>query len=188
MSLVELARTGLREMPSNASWLLDQIRDSTSAVRDQARRLGEAVVEVVPAGGDNIEVRIQRVQDAAEQAREAEHRALEAAQEAKECSDRALRLANEAEHGSRRPSGRSRGRAEIEDAATEAELAQRRAEELVEDAQAKIADARRLAEEAAERARLASEEAQRYARQPRRRGAAGIYGERGEDRTGRGTA
>ena len=88
MSLSELARTGLREMPSNASWLMSRARalqpaesvgttagNVKAGARDRRRKMSAAVVDAMPLGGDSVELRLKRARDAAEQAREAEDRA-----------------------------------------------------------------------------------------------------------------
>src|SRR5215208_5876869 len=86
MLLLERTRTGLRELPSNAAWLLsgalkpaDAIRsaaDSVPAVAvDRGRRVGAAVLDAAPVGGDSVEIRMRRAQEATERAREAEERA-----------------------------------------------------------------------------------------------------------------
>jgi hypothetical protein len=191
MSLLERAWTGLREMPSNASWLLDQIREWTDA-------------DGAPRDGDSFELRMRRAQDVAEQARDAEERAVEAAQEAKECSEHALHVSErgrarveeidretarrsdqrikEAEREAAKALEREREAAsaeaeqqrgavyaevesQISAAEAAAEAAQRRAVELVEEASTRIEEAKRLANEAAEDARLAAEEARRHAEQ-----------------------
>src|SRR5690242_13765551 len=96
MSLLDRARSGLRDLPSNAEWTVSQVLGSSrsggpvSRARDQGRRFSEAVRDAVPSGQDSIQLRMKRAEDAAERAREAEERAAEAAQEAKECSDYAL--------------------------------------------------------------------------------------------------
>ena len=72
MSLSEQTRTGLRRLPSNAAWLL-------SRARDRGRKVGAAVVDAAPVGGDSVEIRMKRAQDAGERAREAEERAVDAA-------------------------------------------------------------------------------------------------------------
>jgi chromosome segregation ATPase len=98
MSLSEQAWTGLRDMPSNAAWLLSRALKPAEAVgsaadsaiteaRDQARRAGATMVDVVPLGGDSVEIRMRRAEEAGERAREAEQRALDAAREAKARSD-----------------------------------------------------------------------------------------------------
>jgi hypothetical protein len=92
--MFERTRTGLREMPSNAAWLLsralkpvDAVEDAAgSAVesaRDQGRRIEAAVIDAAPVGGDSVEIKLRRAQDAAERAREDEERAREAAQDAR---------------------------------------------------------------------------------------------------------
>jgi hypothetical protein len=94
MKLLERMRTGLREMPSNAVWLLGQalspvevasdVAGSAAAgARDRRRRVAAAVADATPFGGDSVEIRARRAKEATERAREAEERALEAAQESK---------------------------------------------------------------------------------------------------------
>jgi len=82
MSVAELTRTGLREMPSNAAWLL-------SRARDRRRQVSAAVVDAAPIGGDSVQIRMKRAQEAVERAREAEERAVEAGRESKERSEHA---------------------------------------------------------------------------------------------------
>lgn len=100
MSLSKQASTGLREMPSNAAWLLSRVFKPVEAVgsaagsvsanaRDQGRRMSAAVVDAAPGGGDSVEIRMRRARDANERAREAENRAVEAARQSKERSDHA---------------------------------------------------------------------------------------------------
>ena len=98
--MFERTRTGLREMPSNAAWLLSRAlkpaRHSETlrtGARDQGRKVRAAVVDAAPVG-DSIEIRMRRAQDAAERAREAEERAVEAAQESKERADTRARSAS----------------------------------------------------------------------------------------------
>ena len=61
MSLSEQTRTGLREMPSNAGWLL-------SRARDRRRKVSAAVVDAAPFGGDSVDIRMKRAREAAERA------------------------------------------------------------------------------------------------------------------------
>src|SRR5829696_4986144 len=86
MSLAERARTGLKEMPSNAAWMLSRalqpVESAAAGARDQRRRVGAAVADMTPVGGDSVEIRMKR--------------AREAAQESKELSDHARRVS---EHG-----------------------------------------------------------------------------------------
>src|SRR6187200_1157717 len=78
MSILERARRGLRDIPSNAEWAVSQVRGSSRAVG---------------AGGkDSVQLHMKRAEDAAEQAREAEEQAAQAAHEAKELSDYALEV------------------------------------------------------------------------------------------------
>jgi colicin import membrane protein len=120
ISLLERARTGLREMPSNAVWLMsrvlrpvDAIQEAggtaAASVRDQGRKIGAGVVDAAPVGGDSVEIRIRRAREAADRAREAEDRAREAgerarsrAEKVKELSERGRRRVQEAEGQSNR--------------------------------------------------------------------------------------
>ncbi len=103
MSLSKQTRTGLREMPSNAAWLLSRVLKPADAVgtaaesaaagaRDRGRKVRAAVVDAAPVGGDSVEVRMRRAQDAGERAREAEDRAVEAARESKDRADHARQV------------------------------------------------------------------------------------------------
>ena len=107
MSLSEQARTGLREMPSNAAWLLSRVlkpadavgtaaESATANARDQGRKVKAAVVDATPFGGDSVDIRMRRAQEAGERAREAEERAAEAAHESKDRSEHARDVS---EHG-----------------------------------------------------------------------------------------
>jgi len=84
--MFERTRTGLREMPSNAAWLLGRAlqpaEDAAAGARDQGRKVTAAVVDAAPVG-DSVEIRARRARDAADRAREAEERAVEAARESK---------------------------------------------------------------------------------------------------------
>jgi colicin import membrane protein len=96
--LSERTRTGLRDMPYNAAWLLSRVlqparaggtaaESAAAGARDQGRRLSAAVADTVPVGGDSV--RMRRARDALERAREAEEQAVEGARESKERSDHA---------------------------------------------------------------------------------------------------
>ena len=63
MTLSERARSGLRDMPSNAAWLLskalkpaeavgDAAGSATADVRDRGRQATAAVLDATPVGGD----------------------------------------------------------------------------------------------------------------------------------------
>src|SRR5829696_4618909 len=67
MSLAERTRTGLKEMPSNAAWLL-------ARARDRRQQISAAVVDAAPVG-DSVEIRMRRAREAAERGRESEERA-----------------------------------------------------------------------------------------------------------------
>ena len=173
ISLLERTRTGLREMPSNAVWLLsralspvDAIEEAaesaTASVRDQGRKVGAAVVDAAPLGGDSVDVRIRRARDAAERAREAEDRAREAAQDAKACAERAKEISQggrrrlqEEERRSAQDVKKRVAEAEVaarefverERRAAEAEAEEHRSE-VAEEVENELADAHREAEEA----------------------------------------
>ena len=76
MTLSERARSGLREMPSNAAWLLskalkpaeavgDAAESATAGARDRGRKLTATMLDVAPIGGDSVELRLRRARDAA---------------------------------------------------------------------------------------------------------------------------
>ena len=103
MSLLDRTRTGLREMPANAAWLLsgalkpadgvgEKSESATSSLRDRGRRVRAAMVDAAPGDGNSVEIRMRRAQEASERAREAEKRAVEAEQEAQECADQARKV------------------------------------------------------------------------------------------------
>ncbi len=103
MSLSEQTRAGLREMPSNAAWLLSRVlkpaeaignaaESATAGARDRGRKVRAAVVDATPVGGDSVDIRMKRAQDAGERAREAEDRAVEAARESNARSDHARQV------------------------------------------------------------------------------------------------
>ena len=113
MSLSERTRAGLREMPSNAAWLLSQALKpaeelgeksefATAGVRDRGRRLRAAITDAAPGDGNSVEVRMRRAQEASERARDAEERAVEAEQEAKEYSDHVRKVSDAAAPACRR--------------------------------------------------------------------------------------
>src|SRR5215213_7489399 len=85
MSLLEQTRTGLREMPSNAAWLM-------SRARDRRRKISAPVVDVVRGDGGSVDVRLKHAREAAERAWEAEERAVDAGREAHESSDYARQV------------------------------------------------------------------------------------------------
>jgi colicin import membrane protein len=103
MSLSERTRTGLREMPSNAAWLLSRAlkpaesvgeaaQSATFEARDRGRRAGAALVDAVPLGGDSVDIRMRRAREAAEHARDVEQEAVDAAQEARDRAEHARKV------------------------------------------------------------------------------------------------
>lgn len=177
--LSEQARTGLREMPSNAGWMLSRILRPVETVssatgsaaggaRDRGRRMRAAVVDATPFGGDSVDVRMERAREAAERAREAEEEALAAAQQATELADHA-RQVNERGRARVREVERETSRtvrqrvAEAQKAADEAvkrerQEAEAEAEEEVEETQAEVDEEIEEAEREAEDSRLRAEE------------------------------
>src|SRR6185369_8110924 len=83
--LSEQTRTGLREMPSNAAWMV-------SRVLRPAESAGSATGSAAPVGGDSVDVRMRRAREATERAREAEEEALEATQESNQLAANARQL------------------------------------------------------------------------------------------------
>lgn len=90
----ERTRTGFREMPSNAAWMLSRVlqpgqtvRSATEGARDRGQKVRTAVADATPVGGDSVDIRMKRARDAAERAREAEEQAVEAALESKDRSN-----------------------------------------------------------------------------------------------------
>ena len=128
MSLSEQTRTSLREMPSNAAWLL-------SRARDRRRKVRAGVVDAVPFGGDSVEVRMKRAREAAERAREAEDRAVDAGRESEERADYARQVSER---------GRAR-RAEVQ-------------QETSRWIKQRVAEAQKAADEMVKRERQAAEE------------------------------
>jgi hypothetical protein len=89
--LAQSAGTGLRELPSNAAWLLSQVLPTeetgpAAGPRDTARRIKATIEDATPMG-DSVETRLKRARAAAERAQRAEEEALAAAEESKRSSD-----------------------------------------------------------------------------------------------------
>jgi colicin import membrane protein len=168
--VLERTRDGLREMPSNAAWLLSRVFKPTAAIgtaaesaaagaRDRGRKLGAAVVDAAPVGGDSVEIRVRRAQEAAERAQQAENRAVEAARESKALADHARQVSE-------------RGRARVKEVERETSRhvkqrvaeAQRTADEFVKhEREAAEADAEAQQEEVQEEVDSDVDEAQRDA-------------------------
>jgi colicin import membrane protein len=190
MSMLERTRTGLREMPSNAAWLLSQVVKPADAVggaasgaRDKGRKVTAALVDAVPVG-DSVEIRAVRARDASERAREAEERAVDAARESKalaeharEVSDRGrgrlkavdVETSRQVRHrvAEARKAAEDFVRREREDAEADAEERRAEVEEEVEneiaEAESDAEDSQRRAEELVEDAMQALAEARRLA-------------------------
>jgi len=136
--LAHTAGTGLRELPSNAAWLLSQMLPTeevgpAAGPRDTARRIKATIEDHTPIG-DSVETRMKRARVAAERAQAAEEEALAAAEESQRRSDHA-RVITE------------RNRSQI------AELKR----ELKRRVEQRVTEARRAAEERIERERTAAQ-------------------------------
>jgi colicin import membrane protein len=91
--LSENTGTGLRELPSNAAWLLSRALPSEGAgTRDTARRIKASVEDAAPMG-DSVETRLKRARAAAERAQQAEEEALAATEESRRAADHARLVA-----------------------------------------------------------------------------------------------
>ncbi|HEX5468370.1 MAG TPA: hypothetical protein VFW80_04905 [Gaiellaceae bacterium] len=104
------------------------------SARDQGRKLEAALIDSTPVGGDSVDVRIKRAQEAAERAHEAEDEARAAAQEAKADAQRLKEISE-------------RGRARLRDF-------ERQSDREVEQ---RVAEAQRAAEDFVRREREAAE-------------------------------
>ena len=172
MSLSEQARTGLREMPSNAAWLLSRALKPAEgmgdAARDRGRRASAALIDAAPIGGDSVDIRMKRARDAAERSRDAEQQAVEASQEARELAEHAHKVN---ERGSARLAQVQRDTdrhikqrvAEAQKAADEAVRRERQeaeadADEQRQQVQAEVEEQLEEAEREAEEARARAEE------------------------------
>jgi hypothetical protein len=189
--MLERTLTGLRELPSNAAWVLSRVmakpahatRDAAGSARDKGRKVTAVVVDAAPVG-DSVEIRARRAHEAAERAREAEERALEAARESKALADYAHTVSQRGrariEEVDRETSGQIKQRVEEaqraadelvrdERQAAEADAAERReevedeVEDEIGDAERDAKDAQRRAEELVEEAAQALSEARRLA-------------------------
>jgi colicin import membrane protein len=94
--LSDTAGTGLRELPSNAAWLISQLLPADAAgpaeaTRDTARMIRASVEDATPLG-DSVETRMKRARTAAERARQAEEEALAAAEESRRRSEHAQQV------------------------------------------------------------------------------------------------
>ncbi len=141
------AKVGLKELPSNVSWLLSKAlvgpaENAAAGSRDHARAVAHSVRDGV-ARGDSLEARLTRAREAAERAQQLEADALDEARRAKELSDHASDVSAEGERRVR-------------------DSEQRAAEQV----EAQVAEARRKADEEVEASRArAEEEAQGSVRQ-----------------------
>ena len=106
-SVVDLAKTGVREMPRNAAWALSKvvrtaghaIDSGSDTVVDQGRRAARRAASAVGASDSDgsVESLLRRADEAAEIARAAEADAVQRAEEAKAAAEFAQHTAREAE-------------------------------------------------------------------------------------------
>src|SRR5215208_2024015 len=166
-------KTGLREIPTNAAWLVKRashpgrLADSaTEGPRDKARQVGASLLDAAPVG-DSVEMRMKRARAAAERAAEAEEEALEAAQESRQSSENAKKvteherawLADVKRDVERRTEQRvaEAKRAADEQVKREQAAARQEADEEIEEAKS-------VATEATEAAKSEAEEAEEHAK------------------------
>ncbi|MET9019695.1 Rho termination factor N-terminal domain-containing protein [Actinopolymorpha sp. NPDC004070] len=133
-----MAATGVRELPSNVSWVVSQAihpsdgsadGDGAPTGRERAGARGKLSLT-----GDSLESRLKRAQSASEKAHRAEQEALAEASHAKELADAVRRTTEE-------------GRARVRDAKSEgAEAVRRRVEQARERADALVEGERERAE------------------------------------------
>lgn len=175
--LSEQLGTGLREMPSNAAWMVSRVFGPSGTVgsatgsaarsaRDRGRKMQAGVLDATPLGGDSVDARMKRARDAAERAREAEEQSLQAARESKELAERARQVSEQA-RARMRETERETSRAVRQRIAA----AQKEADESVkyerreaeEEAAAELEEVRAEVDEEVEYAEHDAEEAQRRA-------------------------
>jgi Rho termination factor, N-terminal domain len=160
--LVDQAKSALTEFPENAVWVMRKIltpppvERAMDEARGGARRVSESIADAVPFGGDSLDLRLNRAQEALEDAQRAERSALERAREAEEREERAKTVAAEG----RRRLQATRASASETTKRRVAE-ARRRADALVaEEREAAEADASRALDDVAARNEAEREEAE----------------------------
>jgi hypothetical protein len=168
--LVHQAKIAVTEFPDNAGWLMRKVltpppvERAMDEARGGARRMSESIADALPFGGDSLDLRLQRAQEALEDAERAEERALQRMSEANDLNERFKAVAAA---GRRRLQEAKAGG----DAATKRRVsdAQRRAAAMVaEERAAAEADASRHLDEVAAQNEAETEEAQRTAEDARR--------------------
>jgi hypothetical protein len=169
--LVDQAKSAVTEFPENAGWVMRKIltpppvERAMDEARGGARRVSESIADAVPFGGDSLDLRLHRAQEALEDAQRAERSALERSRAANELEERVKTVVAE---------GRQRLQATRASAseATKRRVAEarRRADALVaEEREAADADASRALDEVAARNEAEREDAERAAADARER-------------------
>jgi hypothetical protein len=169
--LLHQAKSAVTEFPENAGWVMRKlltpppVERAMGEARDGAWRVTESIADAVPFGGDSIDLRLHRAQEALEDAQRAERHALERVREADDLEARAKAVAAEGRR-------RIQETKAAESAATKRRVteARRRADAMVaEERSAAEADARRAVEEAAARSEAEHDDAERSAAGARER-------------------
>jgi colicin import membrane protein len=156
--VLERARIGLREMPSNAAWLASRAFKALRAGGESGapapartgghdrRRKAAAIVDPAGDGGFSVDMLVRRAREAAERAQTAEDQALEAAEESRALAERAREVSE-------------RGRALMEEVNRETSLeVEERVAQASRTAEKLVKDERRAAEAVAEEERRAVRE------------------------------
>jgi hypothetical protein len=169
--LVHQAKIAVTELPDNAGWLMRRfltpppVERAMDDARGGARRVTESIADAVPFGGDSLDLRLKRAQEALEEAERAEARALQTSGEASELAERVKTV--DAEGRRRLQEAKAAGDAETKRRVDEA---QRRAAEMVAaERSAAEADARGHVDEVTSRNEAEREEAERAADDARAR-------------------
>ncbi len=158
--LVSTLVHGAKDIPRNASWLAGKAlphehhetrngaaNGTTAELKGMAQRAGRAVRDAMPGTDSSVESGLSRARDSAEDAREAEDRAVAAAEQAHALRERADQVA--AEEKNRLREVDSEQKAEVE----------RRVADATREAEEHVERVRRDAEADADRVRTAEEEA-----------------------------
>ena len=165
------AKVGIKELPSNVSWMLSKAlagpaEQAANGTRDRVRAVSAGVRDAMP-GGDSLEDRLARAREAADRAQRLEEDALAEARHAKELSDHASTVAAEGKRRVR--SVEKRTADEVEAEVTEArrkadeqvEATRARAQEQADESVREVTDETRAEEE---QARAEAQQAQDAAR------------------------
>lgn len=172
----EQVKAGLKELPSNVSWLVSKVRSSNSAgstgvngqdmvrdVRDRAlekaRDLKGTLADV--RSDDSVEAKLERAREAARRAEEDERRALDLAREAEALAEHARQVSEEGNAQIRQ--AEQEGKRFVKEQKAESE---REAQRMIQEREANArAESDREINEKRESARAEAEQAQAEAEQ-----------------------